>query len=268
MKKIFCLWAVALVPFYGAKAQFPLPAESAGLSGQRLFQRTTSSINFGNACTLDSVARFSAGIWSSRSALLEELSEYGVALRIRLPGNAYFTGGLASRGFSLFRYQEAAGCLARQFSGKIVVASGIGLLSVHQGEGLGSRSLLLARTGIMAGLSAKADIAAGIRVPLKDDPLLPVSDFHIGLRYRFSAVFHVQTEAGISGTRCAVITSIRYHAFRRFTADLGIGGYPFRIGMGCRLESRGMILLFAAMYRHLPGLTPAVGVESSFPVNN
>lgn len=268
MKNLNCLWAVTCLLFTTAKAQFPLPAETAGVTGQRLFLRTTAGLTFGNACTLDSLPGFSAGIWSSRSALLQELSEYGVAVRVLLPGRAYLTGGLASRGFSLFRYQEATGMLAKQFAKKIVFATGAGWLSIHQGEGLGSRSLLLLRSGLMANLSSKVDVAAGMRVPLRDDPMMPVSDFQIGVRYRFSPIFHLQAETGIIGARYAVTAAIRYQAFRRFTFDMGIGGYPFRMGMGCRLQTNRMTLLFSAIYRRLPGLTPAVGVENAFSADN
>lgn len=262
MKKTSCLATALIALSASATAQLYLPVESAGLAGQRMFQQSAAGQTFGNACTLDSVGRFSAGIWSSRSFLLAELAAYGAAVRLRLPSAGYFTAGVAQQGFALFRYREITGALGRQFGRKFSGALGLSLTSMLQGEGAGNLHRWWLRPGTMAALSRRVDIAAGCRIPLSGPPDMPaVPEFRIGLRCRFSRLFQVQTEAVLAHRLTGITTTLRYTPFKKVLLDFGVGGKPFGMAMGCRLQTGGLHILLAARYQSLPGLSPAVGAE-------
>lgn len=264
MKKNSCLCTALLALAAPVTAQLHLPVESAGLAGQRLFQQSTAGQTFGNACTLDSVGRFRAGVWSARSFLLAELSGYGAAVRLRLPAAGYFTAGVAQQGFSLFRYREITGALGRQFGRKFSGALGLSLTSMLQGEGVGNLHRWWLRTGTLATLSGRVDIAAGCRLPLTGLPDLPAApEFRLGVRYRFSRLFQVQTEAALAHRLTGITTTLRYSPFKKVMLDFGVGGKPFGMAMGCRLHTGGLHVLLAVRYQSLPGLSPAVGAETA-----
>lgn len=263
MKKLFCLQAVFLLICFSGKAQFPLTAEMTGLSGQSLFTVSPEGRVFGNSCTLDSVPGFSLGLSSSRSFLLEELSEYSAAAQIRLPSAVILSGGFAMKGFSLFRYHLVQFALSKKFGRNCCVSLGGGSSGVRQGEGNGSISHPHVSAGLQVRLSPITELASGYRIPIKKSGYATATLFQLGVRFRFSPVFSLQPAVEMRGTQSAFFTALRYRPHPRLSFDLGSGGKPFRFSLGCGMEVKRLRVRLAMQYCSLPGMTPAIGVEST-----
>lgn len=263
MNKRNCLTAVILLYSLSAVAQFPLPPERAGLAGQSLFGQSPNALTVGNACTLDTLPAFRAGAYAARSFLLEELNEYGAGMQVRLPAATFMSGGFAMKGFSLFRYQELSFELGRRFGKNFCASMGAGQWSLRQGEGYGAVTSWHLRSGLLVQLSQTVSVASGCKIPLGNSLIPAANDFNIGLRYRFSNLFAMQSEVNITGSSSSFMLAIRYRPHRRLGIDLGCGGYPFRLAFGCMMEVSRMRIRLSAMYNALPGWSPAIGVETS-----
>lgn len=263
MKKIFCLQSVFLLVCFSVKAQFPLSAEMAGLSGQSLFGRSPLSRIFGNSCTLDSVPVFAASASFHRSFMISELNEYSAAAQIRLPSSSILSAGCAVKGFTLFRYQEIHATLAKRFGRSFCLSLGIGSSGFRQGEGNGGANYLFAGSGLQVRLSPSVEIASGYRIPIRNNQYGFKSRFQLGLKYRFSQVFALQAEAGLLGQSSGFLIALRYQPHPRIGLDLGAGGQPFRCSLGCSMEVTGIVIRLAIMYSSLPGMSPAIGVDTA-----
>ncbi len=263
MNKRNCLTAVILLYSLSAVAQFPLPPERAGLAGQSLFVQSPGAQTFGNACTLDSISSFRAGIHATRSFLLEELNEYGAGMQLRLPSAAFLSAGIAVKGFSLFRYQELSFAFSKRFGRNFCAALGAAQASIRQGEGYGAITAWSLRSGLQVRLSNAVEVASNCRIPLRSGSVVSSKDFSIGLRYRFSQLFALQTEAELNSSTTSFLLAVRYRPHHRLNIDLGCGGYPFRLAFGCMMEVNRMRIRLSAMYNALPGWSPAIGVETS-----
>ena len=115
---------------------------------------------------MDSTYSISAGVYSSRSFLLIELNESGVACNFRLPSSTVFSGGYAMKGYALYRRYYLSAALAKRFGNDFHAGMRFEVQGVEQGEQYGNTRNYSCSGAALMRLSPKVDAATFFSMPV------------------------------------------------------------------------------------------------------
>ena len=239
--------------------QSPAIPEITAAANSYLFTTTTSSVVFGNPACADTAVSFGLGAYANRSFLVQELTETGAALMVRLPANTYLSAGCMKKGYSLFSRNYIAIAMSKYFGSSFCAGLRLERTGFVQGENYGSETSWNVAAGALVKISQRMDAASCFKLPVvqQDDKLL--GDFSFGLRYRFSGLFSLNAEAALAGNAAVVRGAILYRPRSEIEIVAGIGGKPLMTSFGCVLHLKSLSLLIAAAHVPVTGYSPSVG---------
>lgn len=256
--------SVLFIPSY-LLAQFPVSADRVGAGACFLFSGNAFSGSFGNMAAMDSAYSISAGVYSSRSFLLSELNESGIACNFRLPSSTIFSGGFAIKGYALYRRYYFSGALAKRFGNDFHAGVRFEVQGVEQGENYGSTRNYSCSGAALMRLSSKLDAATFFNIPVDTKSELASTDFSMGVRFRFSGMFHVIAESSLIQQSFEFRGSFNYFVHKRILISGGMGGRNLSLSFGCTMEMKNFKLMIAAAHRPVLGFSPAVGLSMGRP---
>lgn len=243
-------------------AQFPMAPDCIAAGHCQLFTCSVWSGSFGNIAAMDSSYAFGIGAYSNRSFLLSELSESALAVNVRLPASAYLSGGYATKGFALFRRYYSAAGLAIIFGKGFHAGLRLEMEGLVQGEDYGSTRDLYCSGSALVRLSPALDGGSLFRIPVKIAEEEKNNAFTVGLRYRFSEIFSVSTEATLSNEGFGVRGAFRYQVHKNFILLGGLGGARLSLSFGFIARLKYLSICVAASHRQVLGFSPAAGFIS------
>jgi len=246
-------------------AQFPVTVDRVGAGTCFLFSNNAWSGSFGNMAAMDSSSGISAGVYSSRSFLLAELNESGVACSFRLPSNTIFSGGYAMKGYALFRRYYLSGAIAKRFGNDFHAGMRFELQGVEQGENYGNTRNYSCSGAALMRLSSKVDAATIFNIPIDKKGEGLSTDFSMGVRFRFSELFHVMAESSLSNQAFEYRGAIHYYVHKHVLVTGGLGGRSLSLSFGCTMELKNVKIVVAAAHRQVLGFSPAAGVTVGWP---
>ena len=208
---------------------------------------------------------WSAGVFSSRSFLLPELTEGGIALNVKMPGGTVMCGGLSRKGYHLFQRMRVAAGLSRNFGGTFRA----GLRFEHDaevfGEGYGSYGSARLVAGMMARLSARVEAAAVFSKPVRQGAAFVPPYYGAGIYCRFSEHWACSAQMNYRFRQLVFGTTFHYSPLQGVSFSAGVGGRPILMAMGFEIDCRRVRLFVTASHRQPTGLTPSAGFVIPLP---
>lgn len=220
----------------------------------------------GNTAALAEQQSFSAGLFSERRFLQQELSQYQLALCLptRL-GNFGFRGDYF--GQALYNETAAGLAYARKLGSKISVGVQFNYYGVNAGA-YGNASGINAEAGVLIHLSenfrmgVQAYNPAGAKLGKNEEERLPAI-YSLGFGYDVSGqIFFTGFVEKMEDRPVSVLAGLHYYFDKRLFASLGVNSQPatYTAGFGVQLKTFQLTAL-ATLHQHL-GLTP--GLMMSF----
>lgn len=264
----------ALLFYENTRGQQVVTPDANAVAFNDLFLNSAWSAAYANPAMVDSLVlstsiqqagRWSAGVFSSRSFLLSELNEGGVALNVKLPSCSALSVAFSAKGYELFRRSRAVAGLMKSFGGQLQAGMRLEYDTEVFGEGYGSCSSVRIVAGLAARLTGRMDAAAVFARPARQGCALYLPYYAAGLQYRFSSRWICSAQLASRNQRLTLGAAFHYHPMPGLSFTAGIGGRPALMAMGCAVDCRRLRLYISASHRQLTGVTPSVGFVVPLP---
>lgn len=269
---VFLLFAMLF--YQNTRAQQVITPDRNSVAFNDLFVNSAWSATTSNPAQVDTMVippsgqqgrTWSAGVFSSRSFMLSELNEGGVALNMKLPSAAAFSLAFSRKGYELFQRRHAAAGLIKNFGGQLQAGLRVEYDAELFGEGYGSCSSIRIVAGVTAKLTGRMDAAAVLAKPVTKGCAIYAPFYAAGLHYRFSNQWSCSAQLTSRDYRLDFGAAFHYNPMPGLSFMGGIGGRPTLMGMGCTVDCRRMRLFISASHRQVTGLTPSIGFVVPLP---
>ena len=215
-----------------------------------------------NTASLAGIASFSAGVFSERRFLMEELSSYSLAMAVPTSSGNF---GLTSDvfGSSLLREMTLGISYARQLGNKLDVGLRFNYVGLTT-AGYGSASTVTFDGGVLVQLADKVQVGAHVSNPVRmklgkeGEERLPAI-FSVGLGYDASEQLFLGTEIQKTEDQpVSVNAGLQYTFAERLIARAGISSATsvYYFGFGVRLKN--LRVDATASFHPYMGVTPGL----------
>lgn len=240
-------------------AQSPVRLYFPGPNVPFLFRQDQLSAVFGNPALADSGNFCSAGLYSSRTAMLSECTEAGVAAGVSLTENSRVTVGYMQRGFELYRNFRACMAFTRSFGKQFSAGLRTEYSGVFYGEGYGTSTAYCISPGLFIQLSPKMDIACIFRTTI-EEKFGEQSQLSFGMKLHPSKTFSIELESVYRGSKTAIFGSLTYRSSDKSEISLFLTSASLGTGFSCKVWMKSYSLMLGAVFQRYTGVSPMATV--------